>query len=152
MEEKKFDLNSIIGFVLIGVILIWVLYNNQPTDQEIQAEKAKQEQDQAQEEAEKSNVLTQQTPEENIQDSTALANYKGSLGSFGDSANLASAKEDITTCENELIRLKVSNKGGQIVEVLLKDFTRFDSIPVYLVEKGNASFNLTFSTTDNRTL
>lgn len=152
MEEKKFDLNSIIGFVLIGVILIWVLYNNQPTDQEIQAEKAKQEQVQAQEEAEQNNVLTQQTPEENIQDSTALANYKGSLGSFGYSATLASAKEDITTFENELIRLKVSNKGGQIVEVLLKDFTRFDSIPVYLVEKGNASFNLTFSTTDNRTL
>ena len=92
MEEKKFDLNSIIGFVLIGVILIWVLYNNTPTDQEIQAEKAKQEQVQTQEEASKNNVLTEQTPEVNLQDSTALEAYKGSLGSFAYSATLPSAK------------------------------------------------------------
>ena len=44
MEEKKFDINSILGFVLIGAILIWVMYNNQPTEEEIKAEKAKQEQ------------------------------------------------------------------------------------------------------------
>ena len=41
MEEKKFDINSIIGFVLIGGILLWMLYLNQPTEEEIQAEKAK---------------------------------------------------------------------------------------------------------------
>lgn len=152
MEEKKFDLNSIIGFVLIGAILIWVLYNNAPTDQEIQAEKAKQEQVNTQQQASKNNVLTEQTPQVNLQDSTALAAYKGSLGSFAYSASLPSATENLTTLENEKVRFKVSNKGGQIVEVLLKNFSRYDSVPVYLVENGNASFNLTFSTTDNRTL
>src|SRR5690606_24431552 len=152
MEEKKFDLNSIIGFVLIGIVLIWVLYNNTPTDQEIQAEKARQEQVQAESEASQNNVLTEQTPKVNLQDSTALAAYKGSLGSFAYSASLPSATEKVTTFENDKVRFKVSNKGGQIVEVLLKNFNRYDSVPVYLVEKENASFNLTFSTTDNRTL
>ena len=45
MEEKKLDINSIIGFILIFGILLWMLYNNQPTPEELQAqEKAKQEQ------------------------------------------------------------------------------------------------------------
>ena len=43
MEEKKLDLNSIIGFVLISGILIWMLYSNAPTPEE-QKEKEKKEQ------------------------------------------------------------------------------------------------------------
>ena len=43
MEDKKLDLNSIIGFVLIFGILIWMMYQNQPSDKEIAAEKAKKE-------------------------------------------------------------------------------------------------------------
>ena len=43
MEEKKFDFNSIIGFVLIFGILIWIMYQNQPSEKEIAAEKAKKE-------------------------------------------------------------------------------------------------------------
>ena len=44
MEEKKFDLNSIIGFVLIFGILIWIMYQNQAFEEELAAEKAKKEQ------------------------------------------------------------------------------------------------------------
>ncbi len=43
MEDKKFDVNSLIGFVLIGGILVWMLYLNKPTEEEIQAEKVKTE-------------------------------------------------------------------------------------------------------------
>jgi len=43
MENKKFDLNSLIGFILIGGILIWMLYRNAPTEEELQ-EKATTEQ------------------------------------------------------------------------------------------------------------
>lgn len=44
MEEKKFDLNSLIGFILIGGILVYMLYLQQPTPEEIEAEKQKTEQ------------------------------------------------------------------------------------------------------------
>ena len=40
MEENKFDLNTFIGFMLIGAILLWMLYQNQPTEQELLAEAA----------------------------------------------------------------------------------------------------------------
>jgi YidC/Oxa1 family membrane protein insertase len=51
-----------------------------------------------------------------------------------------------------LVSLKISNKGGQIVEAKMKNFVTYDSIPVYLVKDGNASFGLNFSTSDNRVL
>ena len=43
MEEKKLDLNSIIGFVLISGILICMLWSNAPTPEELK-EKEKKEQ------------------------------------------------------------------------------------------------------------
>jgi YidC/Oxa1 family membrane protein insertase len=30
MEENKFDKNTIIGFLLIGAIMLWYMYTNQP--------------------------------------------------------------------------------------------------------------------------
>ncbi|WP_335964509.1 membrane protein insertase YidC [Galbibacter sp. PAP.153] len=152
MEQKKFDINSILGFVLIGVILIWVMYNNQPTEEEIQAEKAKQEQVEKAKETEKNAAVIEQVPAVDLKDSIALSQYKGTLGAFAYSASLPSATDNSTTFENELVRFKISNKGGQIVEAVLKNYKTFDSIPVYLIKDGNASFNLNFNTNDNRTL
>lgn len=150
MEEKKLDINSIIGFLLIFIILIFWFYTNQPTPEEVAAQKAEQEQV----EAEKKDtevpatapVLTQ-TPID-LKDSTALADYKKSIGDFG----FTPASEGITNLENEVVILKISNKGGQIVEARMKNFVTHDSVPVYLVNDGNASFGINFSTSDNRVL
>ena len=43
MEEKRFDRNSIIGFVLIFVILIFIMYQNQPDPKVLAAQKAEKE-------------------------------------------------------------------------------------------------------------
>jgi YidC/Oxa1 family membrane protein insertase len=51
MEEKKFDIKSIIGFVLIFAILIFMMWQNQPTPEEL-AETEKQEQIEADKKAE----------------------------------------------------------------------------------------------------
>ena len=37
MEEKKLDVKSIIGFVLIFGILVYMMYQNAPTPEEIEA-------------------------------------------------------------------------------------------------------------------
>ena len=150
MEEKKFDVNSIIGFVLIFGILIYMFYQNQPTPEELEAEKAKQEQVEAA--AVKENTAEEaviaQTPQLNLQDSAAVANYQGKLGAFG----FTKPSNEVTTLENDVLTLKISNKGGQIVEAKMKNFVTFDSVPVYLIKDGNASFGLDFSTSDNRVL
>ena len=149
MEEKKLDINSIIGFVLIFAILIFWFYQNQPTQEELEAQQAEQEMVEAeQQEAVQPEqpILTQ--PAMDLKDSTAVADYKKSVGDFG----FTKAEEGTTTLENEVLYLKISNKGGQITEARMKNFVTYDSVPVYLVKDGNALFGLSFSTSDNRVL
>ncbi|WP_276391178.1 membrane protein insertase YidC [Eudoraea chungangensis] len=149
MEEKKLDINSIVGFLLIFGILIFWFYQNQPTPEEIEAQKAKQAESEIQvnpEEAQPTTTLPQSSV--NLADSSAIANYKKTIGDFSYTA----AKEGTTVLENDVLYLEISNKGGQIVEAYMKEFVTFDSIPVYLVKDGNAAFGIAFSTTDNRVL
>ena len=158
MEEKKFDLNSIIGFVLIFGILIWIMYQNQPSDKEIAAEKAKKElvakqAEQAKADKTKTAVVpvVAATPGDTVQ----LAQLQKTLGGFAYSATLPSAKEGFTTIENDKIKLKIANKGGYIVEATLKEFKRFEKNSgqlVELIKDNNSNLNIQLQTTDNRTL
>jgi len=75
------------------------------------------------------------------------------LGAFAYAASLPSAIDHFTEIENEVIRIKINNKGGYIQEALLKKFKSYDSLPIYLIKDGkNASFNINFRTTDHRIL
>ena len=156
MEEKKFDLNSIIGFALIFGILMWIMYQNQPTEQELAAEKAKKEQVDVKAKTE----TPVAAPASAIADSTAtdsiqLSKLKGTLGTFAYSATLPSAKNDFTTIENDLLSLKIANKGGYIVDATVKNFEQFEKGSgslVKIIKDNNASFNLKLQTADNRTL
>jgi YidC/Oxa1 family membrane protein insertase len=155
MEEKKLDINSIIGFLLIGGILLYMLWQNQPTPEQLAAqEEAKQEQ-LASEAATKAAELTTNTDafsNPSYSDSLALARFKNTVGDFAYALTLPSATSDITRFENELLALKIDNKGGFISEVKLKNYVNHDSVPVYLIKDGSSTFNLNFATTDNRTL
>ena len=156
MEEKKLDIKSIIGFVLIFGILLWMLYNNQPTPEELEAqEKAKQEQVEAEKKAEGANDEFKATPETiaavSATDSTKYAELQRKIGAFAYAASLDNGQE-FTTVENEVLALKISNKGGYVAEVKLKQFVNHDSVPIYLIKDNNNIFNITFGTTDNRTL
>ncbi|KAF2517637.1 membrane protein insertase YidC [Flavobacterium foetidum] len=157
MEEKKLDLNSIIGFVLIFGILLWIMYQNQPSEKEIAAEKAKKElvaKQEAQAKADKAKTASlpvAATPGDTLQ----LAQLQKTLGGFAYSATLPSAKEAFTTIENEKLRLKIANKGGYIVEATLKEFERLrkgSGQLVELIKNNNSNLNLQLLTTDNRTL
>ncbi|MBW2962849.1 membrane protein insertase YidC [Mesonia aestuariivivens] len=150
MENKKFDINSIIGFVLIGAILVWMLYTNQ--ENETQTTEVGTPENQEVVTTENKTIST--AAENNFQepDSLALEKAKSSLGAFAYSTTLPSASNKLTTIENEVLQVKVSNKGGQIIEAKLKNETKYNGEPVYIVKDNNASFNLQFATADNRTL
>ncbi|MDO6518892.1 membrane protein insertase YidC [Zobellia uliginosa] len=148
MEEKKVDINSIIGFVLIFGILIFMFYQNRPTPEELEAQKAQEEQVVEKVENDVQSAALDAPAKINLQDSTAIANYQGKIGAFG----YTTPSDKVTELDNELLSLKISNKGGQIIEARMKQYHTYDSIPVYLVHEGNASFGLDFTTTDNRVL
>ena|SRR5690554_730210 len=159
MEEKKFDSKSIIGFALIAALMIWMLYANAPSQEEIDAEKARTEQ-LAKEEAkqEEQNVVepagitsTNDFSNHQAQDSLAQSRMQNELGSFAYSAGLSSATENETVLENDNLYLKVNNKGGQITEVRIKDEVNYQDEPIYLIKDHNASLALQF-TSENRIL
>ena len=136
MEEKKFDLKSIIGFVLIFILLLWVMNNNRPTQEELAKRKAEQEQ------AAKAN---------NPQNNTATA-ATADLGAFAYSNAKPTAKDGVTVIENKDVKLTINNKGGDLKEVLLKQFKTYESMPVYLIKDKNAIFALNFKTTQGQEL
>jgi YidC/Oxa1 family membrane protein insertase len=157
MEEKKLDLNSIIGFGLIFLILIWVMYNSQQNTAKEELEKAKQEQvqKQAQPKVAPTKVVVADSSAAVVSDSLKVAQLQNSLGSFAYSAALPTAKESFTTLENQLVRLKIANKGGYIVEAEMKAFEQFkkgSGQNVQIIKEGNADFNIQLKTTDNRSL
>ncbi len=156
MEEKKFDFNSLIGFVLLGGLMLVYMYINQPTAEELEKQRTEQIQDSIQktEQLTTKDIVKPETGITTIKptDSIALVNAKSQLGDFAYSATLPSANSNETIIENDLLKIKISNKGGQITEVQLKKFKTYNQKPLYLIKDNNALFNINFATTDNRTL
>ena len=157
MEEKKLDIRSIIGFILIFGILVWIMYNNAPDEAVIAKEKAQKEQVLQQEksrtEAAKQAAITAQ--DTTVTDTEKLAKLKGSLGEFAYSATLPAPAADFTVIENDLLSLKIANKGGYIVDAVVKKYERFTKNSgelVQLIRDNNAELNIPLLTKDNRQL
>ena len=152
MEEKKLDVNSLIGFGLIFVILIYMFYINQPTPEELAAKQQAEREaaaiqgNSASTEAVDYNQSAQAIQDINPTDSSAVAAYKSSMGAF----SFTSIVPGNTLLENDVLRVEVSHKGGQLVLAQNKKYNTYDSVPVYLIKDGNATFNISFTTQDNR--
>ena len=155
MEEKKLDINSIIGFILIFGILVYMMYQNTPTQEEIDAQKqAEQEQVEAEQKESKQNeaVVTKAEDYSTTKaiDSTERVALQNKVGAFAYALELPG--DDITTVETDVFELKFNRLGGQLAQVKLKNFVDYDSVPIYMVKDMNSNFNITFGTSDNRTL
>jgi YidC/Oxa1 family membrane protein insertase len=146
----------LIGFVLLGAILLWYFYTNPPTPEELEQQRTEQVQDSIQKVNPLRNIDDEvknvDTPTEKVPDSVAFVQAQNNLGSFAYSASLPSAIENETVLENDLVKITVSNKGGQITEVLMKNYRTYSMKPLYIIKDNNASFNLSFATQDNRNL
>ncbi|WGH77055.1 membrane protein insertase YidC [Tenacibaculum tangerinum] len=142
---KKFDLNSFIGMLLLGGIMLWWMNTQKPEET---PEKTTQT-----EQTTNATTDTQNNGSDTtvvVSDSLQQVALQNKLGAFAYAAS--TSKEGSTTLENDLVKLTIDNKGGQIIEALVKNYKTYDSLPVYLVKDNNASFNINFGTTDNRIL
>lgn len=134
-QERKFDKNTFIGFALIAVLMAALFYINQPSEEE-KKEHERQEQlalEQQKKEAE---------PEKQVQPNVPLQVQNDSTG------QVIQPKD--YSVENPKITAKFSGKGGYISELLMKDYSGFDSAaknhkqPLYIIKDGNNKFNLKF--------
>ncbi|MDR0864561.1 MAG: membrane protein insertase YidC [Candidatus Symbiothrix sp.] len=152
------DKNTIIGFILIVAVLIGFSYLNRPSPEQLAAQQRYRDsialvQQQelievaAAAAAEKSPANVLDNPE--VTDSVRLAQLSDKYGSFGVSAQ---GTEDLVTIGNDLMEIKLSAKGGRICSVQLKKFTNHDREPLFLFDKDESAFGITFITANNRVL
>jgi len=149
------DKNSIIGIVLIGIILIGYSFYMQPTDAELQAQKAKNIaiQDSLNKlQVERAEVVKSQLNDTLTQsnDTTIAPEITDSLqdsklnSAFGVFAKAAQGETEYYTIENDLIKIKISSKGGRIVSAIIKNYDTFDTLPLNLINEERSKFSFTF--------
>ena len=148
MEQKKFDVNSFIGMILLGGIIFWWMSTQEP---EVDATNTTTTSKVVDAQETINNTVTAAVNETAFEnDSLKQVNLQNKLGAFAQSA--ISASEGVSVLENEVVKLTIDNKGGQIKSALIKNFKTYDSLPLYMIKDNNASFNINFGTTDNRIL
>ena len=130
------DRNQAIGFGLIAVLLLAYSFffsgNEEQAKQAVQ-EKAKVEQVQSIAVAE--------------DDSLAQARRATALGAFGAAA---AGEASTVTLENQNMVVTFTTKGGQVEEVLLKNYKTYNGQPLYLFDKESSETDVSFTTKDGR--
>ncbi|HPA86754.1 MAG TPA: membrane protein insertase YidC [Bacteroidales bacterium] len=81
-----------------------------------------------------------------IPETTAIAD-SGRYGVFGGSAK---GDDELITLENNRIEMKISQKGGRVFSVKVKDYTTHDSQPLILFSGDSTVFGFNFYTSDNK--
>ncbi len=156
MEEKQFDAKSIIGYVLLLAIALWYFYANRPTEEELAAQKeakAKAEIQKLKEATSNRLITVENSVAVSATDSLGKIKAYQELGAFGFSKTLNAANGGETVLENEVLYLKINNKGGYITEARLKEYKAYNGEELLLIKNGaNASLGIDFNTKDNRVL
>lgn len=148
------DKNTIIGFLLIGLVLIVFTWLNKPTPEQMEAQRRMQDSIARIEYAkqlEQQKELNSEAKAENelagLPDSVRIARLQNSFGVFAD----AMVGEDgSTVLENELIEVRLDNKGGRVGYVRLKKYDNYKGEPLVLFDEKDSKFDFTLVTADNR--
>ena len=142
---KNYDKNSLTGFVLMFLILLvfnfFFLPTNEEIEKEVNSNPVELQTTQYQEIDENSNTINQESSYSKIN--------KSDFGVFSESSF---AKDEEVVLENEKIKLVISNKGGQIKSVVIKEgpnqkkYTTYTGEELEIFNSDSSVFNLNFST------
>ncbi|MEI6677197.1 MAG: membrane protein insertase YidC [Mariniphaga sp.] len=148
------DKNTITGLALIFVILVTFSYFNKPSERDIEI--AKRQSDsivlvetqntlQAEAKAKETQVALQSKLSNPASDTAGGKSAENELKNlYGVFAEAVKGTEHFITIENNLMKVKVSNKGGKIYSVELKNYKRFNGKPLILFEGDKNRFGLNF--------
>jgi YidC/Oxa1 family membrane protein insertase len=121
------DRNTVIGFVLLGLLLFIYLFTATKNSQQLERQKLQQADSLAA-------VKKIQEALHVVQDSAKVKVASGdSLTGFNKAIG---GSEKLMTVENNLLKIVFSNKGGQPKEVILKKFKLYDSSFVQLMDSS----------------
>ena len=141
------DRNSIIGIILIAGILVVYSILNKPSKEQVEEAKFKRDslelvrQNQIIQEKvleETKTILPQTSKKENIDDKEQLVSL------YGNFADAAEGTQKFIIIENNLMKVKLANKGGRIYSVELKNFKTYSQEPLILFDGDSTVFGLNF--------
>lgn len=129
------DKNTLVGFALIGVVIVGFGIWNRPSQEEM--ERARHYQDSIQAVAQKQEEIRKAQEEavaKTIQVDSTSALFSATQGT-----------EQFVTLENNLVQLTLTNKGGRVCRAMLKEYNDQQHQPLVLFDEGDASLNIGFS-------
>lgn len=154
------DKNTITGFLLIGAILFGFAWLNKPSEAELTKQKHYQDSINA---LAPVTVTTVNTTTESLPSTVSttqtdsLSDEQQTVNKFGAFAPSANGEEKFYILENNLIKLTVSSKGGQIISVQLKDYKTSEDkngnkhpLVLFDSKKDSSSLGFTIITNNNR--
>lgn len=149
------DKNTLIGFLLIGVVLFAFSWLNQPTPEQVEAQRRYQDSI--------AQIEHARQLEQSQNDKLPLATAADSLPGESDSARIERIRseydvfadavigeEQFSTLENDKVEIRFTNKGGRVYSARLKDYKTHDSLPLILFEGDEALLDFTLVTATNR--
>jgi len=119
------DRNTVIGFVLLGILLFLYLFISSKDNLEYQKQKKHYDDSVA-------IVKARQNAVAKLQD-TAKTNVQTTINATGSNNNAIVNSEQLLTVENDVMRIVFTNKGAQPKKVELKKFNAYDSTPVKVI-------------------
>jgi YidC/Oxa1 family membrane protein insertase len=152
------DRNTVIGLLLIFAIFIGFTIYNQPSEEE-RAEMYRNDSIARVQEFRADSMAAARTRSTVTQDEVAeietlsgepipASELHDRLGAFAN-AGVGEDKEYIL--ESDLLKIRVSSKGGKIINVELKKYQSYDSLPLVLYNNDDVNFGYTFFS-NNRTI
>ena len=143
---KNYDKNSLTGFVLMAIILIVFnfFFFPEPVEQEIPENSISNE-------VKENRQVNQNIITSNIKDNLT-SNDEDTQLKYGSLAHTANGEIDNYFLENEKLKISISNKGGRINSVIVKEgsggkkFSTYDNRELEIFNSDSSSFNLNFST------
>jgi YidC/Oxa1 family membrane protein insertase len=148
------DKNQVIGFILIGVILVGYVMLTKPSAEELKHQQrlrdslAKIEQVQKQK---KQNAVVADSLHQNVVDTTTQQNLNSDSANvvnlqnqFGVFSKAAQGKEKFILAQNKKMKIKFTTKGGRIYSVQLLGYLTHDKKPLILFDGSKNRFNLNF--------
>lgn len=143
--------NTIIGIVLIFALMIGYTMMMSPSEEELAARKKTQDsllavQQQQRDSVNKTALVNDSTRNAAVQSQVVDSGLLESRNfeQYGAFAKAADGKDEDFIIESDLVKLTITNKGGRIGSVQLKDYNTFDGKPLVLFNKDSSDFNIGF--------
>jgi len=144
------DRNTFIGLILIGVIFIVFSILNKPSKEQLETAKRKADSIEAVQQLEQTKQLENQLVGDTLHKDTlskaaAIELQKEKLeNEMGVFSPSATGQTKFIILENDLLKLKISTKGGRPYSVQLKKYHTYDSLPLVLFDGDSTVFSIDF--------